>query len=223
MYDAQTGLADLLACVAAFGRSLDEKFDPARFLADFSARAQRLVPHDHVLIARRENDGHTCSVFAAYAVRGSILGDSSHYTTAFSRGDRLAPADFVLAEVFEGSTQIVADLTTDSRFKDHRLMARIAEAGLRARLAVPLYAGGRVTGAFVVVSATAGIYTEAHAAACRQIADLIGPFIENAVLLHRERRRRERLKVVTALPPIFGASLKVSDVLEIGSARPCGR
>jgi len=40
------GLADLLACVAAFGRSLDESFDPARFLAEFSARTQRLVPHD---------------------------------------------------------------------------------------------------------------------------------------------------------------------------------
>jgi hypothetical protein len=53
----QNGLSDLLACVAAFGRSLDDSFDPARFLAEFSARAQRLVPHDRVIIARREDDG----------------------------------------------------------------------------------------------------------------------------------------------------------------------
>src|SRR6266850_5810485 len=51
------GLADLLACVAAFGRSLDESFDPARFLAEFSASSQRLVPHDHVFIALPENKG----------------------------------------------------------------------------------------------------------------------------------------------------------------------
>jgi hypothetical protein len=79
---------------------------------------------------------------------------------------------------------------------------------------VPLYAGGRGTGAVVVVSATAGIYSEAHAAACRQIADLIGPFVETVVVLHRERRRRERLKAVTALPPILGASLKVGDLVD---------
>ena len=61
------GLSDLLACVAAFGRSLDEHFDPARFLTEFSARAQRLVPHDHMLIAVLEDDGQTYSVFAEYA------------------------------------------------------------------------------------------------------------------------------------------------------------
>src|SRR5437899_12182456 len=54
-------LSDLLACVAAFGRSLDERFDPARFLAEFSARSQRLVPHDYMLIALREDDGQTRS------------------------------------------------------------------------------------------------------------------------------------------------------------------
>src|SRR5260370_8423184 len=46
----ESPLADLLACVAAFGRSLQEKFDPQRFLADFSAHAQRLAPHDRVII-----------------------------------------------------------------------------------------------------------------------------------------------------------------------------
>jgi hypothetical protein len=51
--------SDLLACVAAFERSLDESFDPARFLAEFSARSQRLVPHDYMLIALREDNRRT--------------------------------------------------------------------------------------------------------------------------------------------------------------------
>jgi len=46
-------LSDLLACVAAFGRSLDESFDPTRFLAEFSARSQRLAPHDYCRTATR--------------------------------------------------------------------------------------------------------------------------------------------------------------------------
>jgi transcriptional regulator with GAF, ATPase, and Fis domain len=208
------GLSDLLACVAAFGQSLDERFDPAHFLAEFSARSQRLVPHDYMAISLREGDGRTCSVFAEYATRGRLLGHG-HYATAFERGHRVPLYDHGLMPVFEGEAQIIADLATDPRFAEGAERgAEIVQSGLRARLAVPLYAAGRIAGALVVASATVGIYSDAHASACRQIADLVGPFVETVVTLHRERRRRERLKAATALPPILGTSLKVGDVLE---------
>src|SRR5438132_1227398 len=90
----------------------------------------------------------------------------------------------------------------------------VDELGLRSRLAVPRCAGGHVRGALIVMSATVGLYTEAHALACRQVSDLIGPSVRAAVALHGERRRRERLAAATALAPILGASLKVGDVLE---------
>jgi transcriptional regulator with GAF, ATPase, and Fis domain len=213
------GLADLVACVAAFGRSLDERFDPVHFLAEFSARSQRLVPHDHMAIVLREADGHAWSVFAEYATRGTLLGQG-HYTTAFERGDRVPGDDDVLLPVFEGEAQIIADVSTDPRFAESTAGAtEMIQSGLRGRLAVPLYGAGRIAGAFVVASTTAGIYTDAHVSACRQIADLIGPFVETVVWLHRERRRRERLKAATALASILGASLKVGDVLErLGAA-----
>jgi hypothetical protein len=71
------------------------------------------------------------------------------------------------------------------------------------------------------MSGTAGMYTEVHALACRQVADLIGPFVDTVVMLQRERRRRERLAAATGLAPILGASLKVGDVLErLDLARP---
>ena len=126
--DAMTpdGLSDLLACVAAFGRSLDESFDPTRFLAEFSARTQRPVPHDYMLIALREGDGKTRSVFAEYAVRGAILSDGSHYTTASGR----VPTDvFALAPVFEGDEQLIADMATDERLGDATAFrAKVGEA-----------------------------------------------------------------------------------------------
>ena len=53
----ESSLADLLACIAAFGRSMQEVFDPQRFLAEFSARAQRLVAHDRVIITYLGEDG----------------------------------------------------------------------------------------------------------------------------------------------------------------------
>jgi hypothetical protein len=111
-------LSDLLACVAAFGRSLDESFDPARFLAEFSARTQRLVPHDYMLIALREDDGQTYSLFAEYAVRRSLRGANKRYTTTFERGGRVATESFALTSVFEGETQVIADMGTDNRFDE---------------------------------------------------------------------------------------------------------
>jgi len=207
--------SDLLACVAAFGRSLDESFDPGRSLSEFSARTQRLVPHDYMVIALLEDRGQTYSLFAEYAVRGSLPGDDRRYTTAFERGARVAAESFPLAPVFGGEPQLIGDVTTDDRFREATACREaLDEAGLRAVLAVPLFAGGRVGGALVVMSTTAGLYTEAHASACRQVADLIAPLVESVVALHRERRRRERLAAATALAPILGASLKVGDVLE---------
>jgi hypothetical protein len=109
-------LSDLLECVAAFGRSLDERFDPARFLAEFSARSQRLVPHDYMLIVLREDGGQTFSLFAEYAERGGVGGDTRRYTTAFERGGRAATESFALAPVFGGEMEVIADMATDDRF-----------------------------------------------------------------------------------------------------------
>ena len=111
--------------------------------------------------------------------------------------------------------QVIDDLATDGRVADRpAFRAKVAESGLRARLAVPLHAAGRIIGALIAMSGTAGIYAGAHASVCRQIADLIGPLVETAAALHRERRRRERLNAATALPAILGASLTVGEVLE---------
>src|SRR5260370_7008614 len=55
----ESPLADLLACVAAFGRSLQEIFDPQRFLADFAPHAQRLAPHPRGIFDSLDVDGRT--------------------------------------------------------------------------------------------------------------------------------------------------------------------
>src|SRR5947209_2875859 len=212
---APDGLSDLLACVAAVGSSLGQSFDPTGVLAEFSARTQPVVPHDYMLIAVREDDGHTYSVFAEYAVRGSVSCDNKRYTTAFERGGRAAMDSFALAPVFGGDAERVANMASDDRLGEaSACRATLDELGLRSRLAVPLCAGGHVRGALIIMSATVGLYTEAHALACRQVSDLIGPFVHAALALHRDPRPRERLAAATALAPILGASLKVGDVLE---------
>jgi transcriptional regulator with GAF, ATPase, and Fis domain len=209
-----TEVSDLLDCVAAFTRSLTEDLDLARVLPELSGRAQRLVPHDYLAILLRKDEGR-CSLVGEYAVRGAPLCHGAHSTVALERGEGIPAEVFALGSVFAGQTQVVADMMTDARLAAApALRANIVDAGLRASLAVPLCAGGRVWGAFVVMSATTGVYTDNHVSSCRRLADLVAPFIESWVARHRERRLRERVKAAAALPAILGVSLKLGDVLE---------
>ena len=57
-----------------------------------------------------------------------------------------------------------------------------------------------------------GAYGDRHLTVFRQVAALIGPFVQGVVLLQRERRRRRRLKALAGLTRALGASLNVRDV-----------
>jgi transcriptional regulator with GAF, ATPase, and Fis domain len=210
----ESPFAELLACMAAFGRALEEKFDPQRFLADFCARAQRIVPHDRAVIDYLADDGRSFTVFAEHAGSGRAVFQG-RYTTDFQPDGRYAVDDWDLGPVFAGGALLVDDVQRDPHMRDKPIArARLIEAGVRSRIAVPMYADGRVIGLFAVSSFTPGVYTSDHVQACRQIADLIGPFVQSVVLLQHERHRRARLQAITALAPILGTSLRVGDFLE---------
>ena len=207
--------ADLLACVAAFARALEGAFDPQRFLHDFSARAQALVPHDGMLIAWLEDGGRTFSAFARNIIGPDVALDFHNYTIAFDPSQRFPRETAALGPIFDGHAQLIADGASLPGTVDPSGWAAWADAtGFKGRIGVPLYAGGRIVGAFFMATRTPGRFTDEHVAAARQIADLVGPFVENVVLLQSERRRRERLQTISTLPPILAASLKIGDVLE---------
>src|SRR2546428_12690285 len=151
--------SDVLACVAAFGRSLGGSFGPAQALEEFSARLQRLVPHDYMLIARPEDDGQTYSVFAEYAVGGNLDGDNKRYTTAFERGGRAATDSVALAPVFGGEAQLIADVATDDGFGEAAAACRatLGEAGGLVGLALPPRREDHSRGGLVVLFATVGL------------------------------------------------------------------
>src|SRR5262245_7043656 len=214
MHSGQQGLADLLGCVATFAQSLGETFDPRHFLAQFSASAQRLIPHDRMLIAYMDDDARTCTVFAEHSGTGLALHEG-RYTTDFDPAGRYATDEWDFDGVFRGAAMLVGDLESDARWADRpAARRRLLEAGVRSRAVVPLHAGGRIIGAFAVGSASPHRFTEQDLVACRQIAGVIGPFVDNVVRLHRERHRARRLRAVAALAPIVGSSLKVGDVVE---------
>ena len=85
------GLAGLVCSLGAIGHALQEAFDPQRFLKEFSAHVQRLLPHDRLMIAYLEDEGRTFTVFAEYAAVGPLLHEG-HYTIAFGPGDEVKDA-----------------------------------------------------------------------------------------------------------------------------------
>jgi len=81
-------------------------------------------------------------------------------------------------------------------------------------MALPLMGVERIIGALIVGSTVPDVYTEARLAVGRQIADVIGPVIENIVLLHTERRRRQRLRVVPEVARVLATSLNVAEIFD---------
>jgi len=211
---AEGGLAGLLCSLGAIGRALQEKFDPQGFLKEFSSHIQRVLPHDRLMIAYLEDEGRTFTVFAEYAAVGPLLHEG-HYTVSFDPGGRYSPEEWALQPVFAGEVMLLKDLQADPRVAGGEPVAvRALKAGVRSRVGVPLASGGRTIGALLAASFTPEVYTDGHVATARQVADLIGPLIENIVLLHQERRRRRRLEVLAGLSRVFAASLNVKDIFD---------
>jgi transcriptional regulator with GAF, ATPase, and Fis domain len=203
----------LLAVLAAIGHAMQEAFDPHRFLVEFSTHLQQLLPHDRLMIAYREEGGRL-SIFAEHALRGA-LAHEGRYTIAFDPSGRYAPAALVLEPVLAGEAMFVTDIRTDPRFAQVGPdLPKARQIGLRSRVAVPLASRGQIIGAFLTGSFTPNTYAERHLATARQVADLIAPFIENVVLLHREQRRRSRLAALGGLARVFGASLNLKETFE---------
>ena len=212
--DSAAGALDLVASLAAIGRSLREAFDPQRFLNGFSSQIQHLIPHDRIVIDYLDEDGRTFTVFAEHAPAGLTLHEE-HYTTTFAPQARYVVTEWVIRVVFAGAAMLVRDFATDPRFASLNPFERkFLEAGLRSGLFVPLASGGRVIGTIILTSLTPHTYGETHLSILQQVADLTGPFIENLILLERERRRRQRLEVLAGLPRVFGSSLDLQAIFD---------
>jgi Nif-specific regulatory protein len=203
----------LLAVLAAIGHAMQEAFEPPRFLVEFSTHVQRLLPHDRLMIAYREEGGRL-SIFAEHAIRGA-LAHEGRYTIAFDPAGWYTPAALVLESVLAGEAMFATDIQTDPRFAQVGSdLPKARQIGLRSRVAVPLASRGQIIGAFLTGSFRPDTYAEPHLATARQVADLIAPFIENVVLLHREQRRRSRLAALGGLARVFGASLNLQETFE---------
>src|SRR5581483_7540888 len=201
--------SDVLLCLAAIARALHGDFQPRAFLADFSAALQRLVTHDRLRLGYLSDDGRTYSVFAEHGGAG-FVPPTDRYTTDLRGADRFPVVDSPLASVFEGEVLCVADCATDPRFSDHATALR--STGLKSAIFVPLLSGNRVVGKLSAATRAAADYSDVHVERLRTIGRMMGPFIDMIALLHRERRRRHRMDVLTRITKMLGTTLDLREI-----------
>ncbi len=202
--------ADLLVSLTAIGRAMQEEFAPRRFLEEFSQRIRGILPHDRLSVFNLAEEGN---VFTAFAEAGGPEALHENYTSSFQPSSKCVVSEQAIGPVFSGETVLVHEFATDPRFATPTpCQRRLLEAGIRSGIGVPLQCGGRIIGALLVSGLTARLYNQTHVATAREVADLIAPFIQSTVLLHRERERQRRLRALGTLTQVLGTSLDARDV-----------
>jgi transcriptional regulator with GAF, ATPase, and Fis domain len=212
-------LTELYGAVAALARSMPGEFDPGRFFEGASIQVRRLIPHDRLLVAYLEEGGRTLSVLGGHAGSGPLLHEGD-YASMCDPGRRYPCDEMDHANVLAGQPELVRGYRPEPRGS----MAETAGQcrltfGLRAWLALPLYGAQRVSGVLIIGSFAPDAYTEAHLVMGQRIAELLGPLIENIVLLRKERHRRRRLAVLPDVARVVGTSLNVDEIfVQLGAA-----
>jgi transcriptional regulator with GAF, ATPase, and Fis domain len=212
-------VAEVYGSVAGLARSMRDEFDPHRFVEGLSSRVRRLIAHDRLTVAYLEAGGRTLSVFGEHTGAGS-LRHQGHYTITCDPGSRYPCDEIGHPSVFAGRAELVRDYQLGPRVNGIettgpcRLMV-----GLRAWLVLPLYGAQSVSGALIIGSFAPDAYAEADLVTGQRIAELLGPLVENVVILHRERHRRRRLAVLPEVARVVGTSLNVGEIFaQLGAA-----
>src|SRR3989475_2800083 len=209
----EVDLGGIVGAIAARARALSRESDPRGLLEDLSGQLQGLIPHDRGTVLYLEDGGRTVSVFAEHT-SGDAPRHDGRSTLSLAHANRYSSVEAVSSCVFAGQAEFVRDAQSDARFMAGSAVPGVPQAGLRAWMALPLMGVERVIGALIVGNTVPDVYTEAHLATGRQIADVIGPVIESIVLVHTERRLRQRLRVVPEVARVLGTSLNVAEIFD---------
>ncbi len=212
-------LAELYGSAAALARSMRGEFAPRRFLDAFSSQLRRLIPHDRLVFLHLEENGRTISVFGEHAFAEHTAGDAlpheGHYTIGCDRCGRYASEQIAHASVLAGRPEVVWDYQASFDIAEAEGNRQCPfTAGLRSSVTLPLYGAERVSGALIIGSFAPDVYTESYVKTGQRIAELLGPLVENIVLLYKERHRRRRLAVLPAVARVTGTSLNVHKIFD---------
>ena len=100
--------------------------------------------------------------------------------------------------------------------EDNRRVSSVPDVernGLASRLTLPLQSVDGTIGSLAIEAVAPEIYREAHVTTGRRIAEVLGPVVENLVLLQKERDRLQRMTVLPEVSRVV-ASLDVGNIFQ---------
>src|SRR3989441_3705611 len=133
--ETEVDLGGIVGAVAARARAMSPEFDPDGFLEGLSGQLQGSIPHDRVMVLYLDDGGRTVSVFAEHAPADAPRHDGG-YTLSLARARRYPSAEAVSSCVFAGQAEVVRDAQSDARCMAGTAVLGVAQAGLRAWMAL---------------------------------------------------------------------------------------
>jgi len=191
--------------LAGLARALTESLDVATV-------AQRIVDSTLRLFGVR------ASSLRVLQADGSLLGIAWAGEPRDERrpGHTLLPGHGLSARAVATGTAVWSrDVTTDPDIVyDPEFRAELARHGLRAVLAVPLRAKGRITGALSLIDQAAREFTAEEAALLETVADQAALALENARLYSETERRRAEAEEIARVARTLTESLALAEVAQ---------
>src|SRR3989442_3150966 len=154
-------LGGIVGAVVARAGGMTSEFDPGGFLEGLSRQLQGLIPHDRVTVLYLDEGGRTVSVFAEHT-SGDAPRHDGRYTLSLARASRYPIAEVVSSCVFAGQAELVRDAQSHARCMAGTAVLGVAQAGLRAWMALPLMGVERVIGALIVGHTGPDGFTQGH-------------------------------------------------------------
>lgn len=188
-----------LSCFLSISRAIAGQMDYEAVLKNFATELEQLIPHDHLdIVLRREDGNQVCYEATLLTTWSNLANPVKPTSTSPIRSVLLGEAPYILTE----------DAWDDIRFHFEGADDQpIFDANLRSRVIVPLLACGEVIGSLAVSSHEVGRYTEDIVAVVQSAGDLIGPYFlalqrgreaQRSAVAESEARAREKVLRVGA-------------------------
>jgi len=117
----------------------------------------------------------------------------------------------VLESLMAGRPHLTTDLSVETACP---LAQAMVQAGVRSRVALPLFLGGRIIGALHLSSHQPDIFEERQLPVLQQVANALSSAVENSRLFQAERQQRELAETLERAAAIVSSTLKPEEVLD---------
>jgi len=181
--------ADLLDAANRCARALSSSLDLDEAFGSFIRELRGLVPFDRVGILLV--DGGTAQV---------IANAGAHVDDIFPTGSRMDLPGTLIGEIVESGQPAYREDMADRRYAEER---SLVAAGMRARVAAPLYAGTHVVGALSLLRREPSSFRPHELELVTLLGRLVASAVQNIRAYEGERRTVEELRRLSALRADF--------------------